>query len=157
MTSNSFQGNVLAEETHSGRLVGLLVLLALMGPITAVGLAPGKPPLVPLVLVGVVGIFVLAMAWGGFQYQFRPDGVEIRMLGFSLRTILRGDILSYSIEPWSLMRGYGIRGIGSTRAYVWCDRVVHIRTATGEIYLGHDNPERIVRDLDMVTGFVRRG
>ena len=155
--SNAYQGNVLAEETHSGRLVGLLVLLAMMGPVAAVYLAPTSAPLLPLVLVGVVGIFATAMAWSGFQYCFRSDGVEIRMLGFSLRTIPAGDILSYSIEPWNLIRGYGIRGIGRTRAYVWCNRVVHIRTMSGEIYLGHDNPERIVRDLDMVTGFVGRG
>jgi hypothetical protein len=155
--SNAYQGNVLAEETHSGRLVGLLVLLAMMGPVAAVYLAPTRTPLLPLVLVGVVGIFATAMAWSGFQYRFRSDGVEIRMLGFSLRTISAGDILSYSIEPWNLIRGYGIRGIGRTRAYVWCNRVVHIRTMSGEIYLGHDNPERIVRDLDMVTAFVGRG
>jgi hypothetical protein len=155
--STAYQGNVLAEETHTGTLVGLLILLAMMGPITAISLARSRTPLVPVILVGVVGLFALAMAWGGFQYRFRSDGVEIRMLGFSLRTIPRGDILSYSIEPWNLIRGYGIRGIGRTRAYVWCNRVVHIRTATGEIYLGHENPERIVRDLDMVTGFVARG
>ena len=157
MASNEYQGNLLAEETHSGQFVGLLVLLAMMGPVAAMYLAPTRAPLLPLVLVGVVGIFATAMAWSGFQYRFRRDGVEIRMLGFSLRTIPRGDILSYSIEPWNLIRGYGIRGIGRTRAYVWCNRVVHIRTATGEIYLGHENPERIMRDLDMVTGFVGRG
>ncbi len=79
------------------------------------------------------------------------------MLGFSLRTIPKDQIVSYSIEPWSLLRGYGIRGIGRTRAYVWCNRVVHIRTQGGEIYLGHNDPERIVRDLDLVTGCVTRG
>ena len=155
--SNVFQGNVLAEETHSGRLVGLLVVAAMLGPMAAISLAPTRTPLLPVILVGVVGVFALAMAWIGFQYRFRSDGVEIRMLGFSLRTIPAGDILSYSIEPWNLIRGYGIRGLGRTRAYVWCNRVVHIRTATGEIYLGHENPERIVRDLDMVTGLVMRG
>jgi len=65
--------------------------------------------------------------------------------------------VSYSIEPWAFMRGYGIRGIGNTRAYVWCNKVVHIRTSNGEIFLGHSDPERIVRDLDMVTGVLTRG
>lgn len=158
MGSNVFQSDVLAEETHSGRMVGLLVLLAMMGPMAGLWLAPTRAPLLPfIVLVGVVGVFVAAMSWSGFQYRFRNDGVEIRMLGFSLRTIPRGDILSYSIEPWSLIRGYGIRAAGGTRAYVWSNRVVHIRTSIGDVYLGHDNPERIVRDLDMVTGFVTRG
>lgn len=157
MTANPYQGDILAEETHSARTVGLLVLLAMMGPVAAMYLAPTRAPLLPLIVVGVVGIFVTGMAWSGFQYRFRHDGVEIRMLGFSLRTIPRSEILSYSIEPWNLIRGYGIRGIGRTRAYVWCNRVVHINTSSGEVYLGHESPERIVRDLDMVTGFVNRG
>ncbi len=157
MSSNVFQSDVVAEETHTGRAASLLILLALLGPMVAVTLAPTKPSMLALILVGVVGVFAWAMAWSGFQYRFRRDGVEIRMLGFSLRTIPREQIMSYSIEPWSLIRGYGIRGIGRTRAYVWCNRVVHIRTQGGEIYLGHENPERIVRDLDLVTGYTSRG
>jgi hypothetical protein len=65
--------------------------------------------------------------------------------------------VSYSIEPWTLRRGYGIRGIGSTRAYVWGNKGVHIKTTNGEVFLGHSDPERIVRDLDLMTGLVSRG
>ena len=97
------------------------------------------------------------MAWSGFQYRFLRHGVEIRTLGFRLRSIPKESIVSYSIEPWTFIRGYGIRGIGSTRAYVWCNKVVHIQTSKGEVFLGHSDPERIVRDLDLVTGFVTRG
>ena len=79
------------------------------------------------------------------------------MLGFRLRLVPKQSIVSYSIEPWAFIRGYGIRGIGSTRAYVWGNQVVHIKTSDGEIFLGHSDPERIVRDLDLVTGFVTRG
>ena len=157
MGSDAYQGDVLAEESHTGRAASMLILLALLGPLIAVSLAPKNAPMLPLILVGLVGLFAWAMAWSGFQYRFRRDGVEIRMLGFSLRTIPRDQIVSYAIEPWSLIRGYGIRGLGRTRAYVWCNRVVHIRTQGGDIYLGHDNPERIVRDLDLVTGYTSRG
>jgi hypothetical protein len=97
------------------------------------------------------------MAWSGFQYRFLRHGVEIRMLGFRLRSIPKQSIVSYAIEPWTLIRGYGIRGIGSTRAYVWCNKVVHIKTSNGEVFLGHSDPERIVRDLDLVTGALTRG
>ena len=65
--------------------------------------------------------------------------------------------MSYSIESWGLPRGYGIRGIGSSRAYVWGNKVVHIKTTNGDVYLGHSDPEKIVRDLDEVTGFVSSG
>jgi hypothetical protein len=155
--SDEFQGDLLAEETHSGRTWTLIILLALIGPLISVALAPTAAVRWPVMLAGLVGLFALAMAWSGFQYRFLRDGIEIRMLGFRLRSIPRQSIVSYSIEPWTFMRGYGIRGIGSTRAYVWCNKVVHIRTANGEVFLGHSDPERIVRDLDMVTGFVTRG
>jgi hypothetical protein len=108
-------------------------------------------------LVAVIGVGAFAMAWGGFQYLFLQRGVDVRMLGFRLRSIPKEAILSYSVESWPFIRGRGIRGIGSTRAYVWGNRVVHIRTSTGDIYLGHDDPGRLVRDLDRVTGFVTRG
>jgi len=155
--SDAFQSDVLAEETHSGRAWTLIIVLALIGPLIALALAPMAAVRWPVILAGLVGLFALAMAWSGFQYRFLRDGIEIRMLGFRLRSIPRQSIVSYSIEPWSVIRGYGIRGIGSTRAYVWCNKVVHIRTSNGEVFLGHSDPERIVRDLDMVTGFVTRG
>jgi len=155
--SDAFQGNVLAEETHAGRAWSLIILLALIGPILGIRLASSHAVLWPLIPVGVIGLGAFAMAWGGFQYRFLPQGVEIRLLGFRLRSIPKQSIVSYSIEPWAFIRGYGIRGLGSTRAYVWCNKVVHIRTSNGEIFLGHGDPERIVRDLDLVTGVVTRG
>jgi hypothetical protein len=154
---DEFQNDLLAEETHSGRAWSLIILLAMIGPVIALTLARTAAVLWPMILVGVVGLGAYAMAWSGFQYRFLRHGVEIRMLGFRLRSIPKQSIVSYSIEPWSFIRGYGIRGIGSTRAYVWCNKVVHIRTSNGEIFLGYNDPERIVRDLDMVTGVLTRG
>jgi len=155
--SEAFHGDVLAQETHSGRGWSLIILLALLGPMIGVALVPSTAGHWAVVLLGVITIGVFAMAWSGFQYRFLQHGVEIRMLGFRLRSIPKQSIVSYSIEPWAFIRGYGIRGIGSTRAYVWCNKVVHIRTSNGEIFLGHNDPERIVRDLDRVTGVLTRG
>ena len=155
--SDAFQIDLLAEETHSGRAWSLIILLALVGPLIGVALAPSSAGRWAIALVGVLAIGTFAMTWSGFQYRFLRQGVEIRMLGFRLRSISRESIVSYSIEPWSLIRGYGIRCMGRTRAYVWCNRVVHIKMSNGEIFLGHSDPERIVRDLDMVTGVVTRG
>ena len=148
--SDAYQGDVLAEETHSGRVWTLIVLPALIGPVIALALAPTAAVRWPAILVCVIGLGALAMVWSGFQYRFLRHGVEIRMLGFRLRSIPKQSIVSYSIEPWTLLRGYGIRGIGRTRAYVWCNKVVHIKTSDGEIFLGHSDPQRIVRDLDQV-------
>jgi hypothetical protein len=150
--SDAFQSDVLAEETHSGRAWSLIILLALTGPMIGVALVPSTVGRWTLALVGVIAIGIFAISWSGFQYRFLRHGVEIRMLGFRLRSIPKQSIVSYSIEPWAFIRGYGIRGIGSSRAYVWCNKVVHIKTSNGEIFLGHNDPQRIVRDLDMVTG-----
>ena len=35
------------------------------------------------------------------------------------------------------MCGYGIRGIGERRAYVWCNSGVRIMLSDGEVFLGH--------------------
>ena len=157
--SDAFQSDVLAEETHSGRVWVLPLLLALIGPAISLSLARTRTTVVvgAAILAGLVALGVGAMAWSGFQYRFLQHAVEIRMLGFRLRSIPKQSIVSYSIEPWSLARGYGIRGIGSTRAYVWCNKVVHIKTSNGEIFLGHNDPERIVQDLNMVMGVLTRG
>ncbi|HME33723.1 MAG TPA: hypothetical protein VKF84_00700 [Candidatus Sulfotelmatobacter sp.] len=157
MEAKSLQSDVIAEETHAGRVWSLIILPALIGPVVSVAFYPTAPARFALGIVGVIGLGALAMVLSGFQYRFLRHGVEIRTMGFRLREIPKQAIVSYSIEPWAFVRGYGIRGIGSTRAYVWGNKVVHIKTTNGEVFLGHNDPERIVRDLDRVTGFVSRG
>jgi hypothetical protein len=157
MGQTVLQSELLAEETHSGRVWSVVILAALLGPALSAALLPSRPARVALGVVTVIGLGALATAWSGFRYRFLRDGVEIWTLGLRLRSIPRQTILSYSIEPWVFIRGYGIRGIGRSRAYVWGNRVVHVRTTKGEVFLGHSEPERIVRDLDRVTGFVTRG
>ncbi len=157
MASDVLQGDLLAEETHSGRIWSLLILPALVVPSISVAFYPTTPARYALVVVAVIGFGALAMMVSGFQYRFLRHGVEVRTLGFTLRTIPKQAIVSYSIESWGLPRGYGIRGIGNSRAYVWGNKVVHIKTTNGDIYLGHSDPEKIVRDLNQVTGFVTRG
>jgi hypothetical protein len=156
MEPKTVQSDVLAVETHPGGKWSFIILVALVGPLMVAALTPGRVPW-PLLLVSAIGVGAFAMAWSGFQYRFLTNGVDVRMLGFRLRSIPKQAILSYSVEPWPFIRGRGIRGIGNTRAYVWGNRVVHIRTSSGDIYLGHSDPERLVRDLDQVTGFVTRG
>jgi hypothetical protein len=154
--SDAFQNDLLVEETHSGRAWSLIILLALIGPMIGVALVPSTVGRWAVALIGVIAIGTFAMSWSGFQYRFLRHGVEIRMLGFRLRSIPKQSIVSYSIEPWAFIRGYGIRGIGNSQAYVWCNQVVHITTSNGEIFLGHNDPQRIVRDLNMVRAAENR-
>jgi len=155
MGSDQIQGKVLAIETHSGSKWNFIILPALMGPMIGVAFLPNGVPW-PLVLLAALGVFVFYASWKGFQYRFLSGGVEVRMLGFRLNSIPKQAILSYVVEPWPWIRGRGIRGWHRARAYVWSNRMVHIRTSEGDIYLGHDDPERLVRDLNQVTGFVTR-
>jgi len=141
---------VIAEEKHASLFMGFVVLIALVGALAAFASAPPSVARWAVIPVGLLCAAVAAFAWSGFQYRFSPEGVEIRTLGCRLRSIPTAEIRDYSIEGWSLARGYGIRGIGNCRAYVWGNKVVHIRTTQGDVYLGHDEPERIMRDLDMI-------
>jgi hypothetical protein len=146
----SANSDLLAEETHSGRFVALLILPAIIGPAIAAFLVPVAALRLSMALIGLIGFGAIAAAWSGFHYRFLRHGVEIRALGFRLRSVPRQQIQSYQPESWNVLRGYGIRGVGNSRAYVWGNKVVHIKTLNGDVFLGHKDPERIVRDLDRV-------
>ena len=142
---------VFADELHSSgawaALFGILTMtsirLSALAPNIELRLVTGLPV---LMLLGAT-----ALAWSGFHYLFSPAGVEIRTMGFRLRSISAAEIQSYSAGHWSWLKGYGIRGVGDRRAYVWGNRGVLIKTSDGEVFLGHSEPERIVRDLDEIT------
>jgi hypothetical protein len=143
--------NVLADERHSSPAFAALMVL----PTFALALVIVKAPLGGVKLVLSLAMVLMfgggAMAWSGFHYRFSPVGLEIRTLGFRLRSIPAHDVETYSIDGWNFFGGYGIRGIGEKRAYVWGNRGVRIKTSEGEVFLGHDEPERIVRDLDLIV------
>jgi hypothetical protein len=149
-STGSLAADLLAEETHSGRFVALLILPAIMISAIAASLGPAPASRISMAMIGLIGFAVIAAAWSGFQYRFLRHGLEVRALGFRLCSIPRQEIQSYAPESWSALRGYGIRGVGSSRAYVWGNKVVHIKTSNGDIFLGHSDPQRIVRDLDRV-------
>jgi hypothetical protein len=91
-----------------------------------------------------------ALAWSGFHYRFSGHGIEISTLGFRLRSIPLQDIKAYAVAPWNPMGGYGIRGIGERRAYVWGNTGVRLMLSDGEVFLGHREPEKIMNDLNLI-------
>jgi len=159
MGQHPSQGTVLAEEIHTGRFWAVIILLAATAAIISVAQHPPAAAPARLALGGAAILCLggFAMAWAGFRYRFLSDALEIRTLGFRLRSIPKSAILSYAVEPWTFIRGYGIRGLGSRRAYVWGNEVVHIQMSNGDVYLGHNEPERVVRDLDKMMGVVSKG
>ena len=143
-------GALIADEVHAGKGWGLIMLLPLLGFAWSMSTPTMSAARLPLGLVSLILLGACVMAWSGFHYLFTSSGVEIRTLGFRLRTIPVSHIKEYASDSWSIAGGYGIRGIGNRRAYVWGNQGVRIKMTDGEVFLGHDDPERIVHDLDAV-------
>ena len=142
---------VINEETHVARGIALLFLLPAAAMIASAIVVPLVGVKLTLAAAALALIGAAAMAWDGFHYLFTPAGVDIRTLGFRLRSIHAADIENYSVDEWSALGGYGIRGIGNRRAYVWGKKGVWINTRDSHVFLGHEEPERIVRDLDEIV------
>jgi len=146
---------ILAEETHASKPFAILFLslaileLAVVASIPQAGVRAGISVLVLMFLL------IAAHTWSGFHYRFTTAGLEIRTLGLRLRSIPQAQIAKYRPEKWMALRGYGIRGVGNTRAYVWSNQVVHITTLEGEVFLGTNDPARIMRDLDAVKQYAQ--
>jgi hypothetical protein len=142
---------ILAEETHDAKGFSVLFLaLAAIEFALAVSI-PGVR--VAMSLIGTLFLLIAAHTWDGFHYRFTPAGLEISTLGLRLRSIPQSQIAKYRPEKWMALRGYGIRGVGNTRAYVWGNNVVHITTLGGEVFLGTNDPARTVRDLDTMKQY----
>ena len=143
--------NALAVERHDSKMLGSVLgaasvaMIAVIAAIHVVGVRIALGTAVVLMIGSAV------LAWYGFRYVFTPSGVEVRALGFRLRSIPASDIKSYAMDRWNVMGGYGIRGVGDKRAYVWGNDGVRIKTLEGEVFLGHHSPEQIIRDLDLIT------
>lgn len=146
---------VVAVETNAAPVAGVILLAAIVVELWIVVTVSIAAVRFAAVVTGVILLTTCGLAWSGFQYYFTRHGVEVRALGFRLRSIPLGEIREYAVRPWSPIRGYGIRGLGSRRAYVWGRQGVLIKTQSGEVYLGHDHPEQIVRDLDAMTEVVK--
>jgi hypothetical protein len=142
---------VIAEESHGSRAWSLLFIALLLAQFAAAIVIPAPPMRIASIILCALFAVIAVQVWTGFQYFFSSAGVEIRTLGFRLRSIPREDIRQYAVESWNPLRGYGIRGIGNRRAYVWCNKGVRIQTTDGEVFLGHSEPDRIVRDLNSIT------
>jgi len=141
---------ILAEESHGSRAFAVLFLLIAIIELAAAYAIPLRGARTGMALSSAFFLLIAAHTWSGFNYRFTSAGLEISTLGYRLRSIPQAQIADYRPEKWMALRGYGIRGAGKTRAYVWGNDVVHITTHEGEVFLGTNDPARTVRDLDMM-------
>jgi hypothetical protein len=139
-----------AEEVHSAPLwaLGFAVITAV--ELIVIAAVPLRGLRLVMSLPALILLAVTALAWSGFRYRFSSHGVEISTLGFRLRSIPLENIKAYAVAPWNPMGGYGIRGIGERRAYVWGNSGVRIMLSDGEVFLGHREPEKIMNDLNLI-------
>jgi hypothetical protein len=147
------EGQTLAEQSHGSKAFAALFLALAAIEFSIAFSIPAPGVRIGMGLLGVFFLLIAAHTWSGFRYRFTPAGLEISTLGLRLRSIPQSQIAKYRPEKWMALRGYGIRGIGNTRAYVWGNDVVHITTLEGEVFLGTNDPARLVRDLDRMKSY----
>ncbi len=141
---------VKAEEVHGSMLWASVFTVLTVVEVGVIAVVPLGGLRWVMALPALLLLAAAALAWGGFHYRFSGRGVEISTLGFRLRSIPLENIKAYAIAPWNPMGGYGIRGIGERRAYVWGNTGVRLMLSDGEVFLGHGEPERIMQDLNLI-------
>ena len=101
-------------------------------------------------LVALLALLVgwaLALIVAGFRYEFSEAGLRVLGLGRLLVRVPRTEVLAWEVRPVRPLLdfgGWGIRGGGSTRAFIWSGRrALRLLTTTGTIWLGHDDPDRL--------------
>jgi hypothetical protein len=143
--------DTLAVERHDSKVLGLVLGAAAVAMIAVIAAIPLAAIRIAIGIPVALMLTSAALAWDGFRYLFSSSGIEVRALGFRLRSIPAEEIKSYAPDKWNVIGGYGIRGVGDKRAYVWGKAGVLIKTVEGEVFLGHKNPQEIIRDLDLIT------
>jgi hypothetical protein len=140
---------VIAEEVHRGR-GGIIAYGWFGGAIYAMCL-PIDDILAVRVVSGLLALLALAvgiLAECGYRYRFTPRGFEISTLGFRLRFIPVDQILHYEPAKWTPGDRWNFGIFGRRRSFVWGGPGVRIETLDGQVYLGHEFPQKIVAHLD---------
>jgi hypothetical protein len=151
------QGRLLAEEIQRAPLAGMFFAIATVLVISAAIKIPSSAPLWVRLLVYCASplcLWVTLQAWGGFRYRVTSTGIDVRTGGIRVCSIPKATIQDYriaQIDPLGDFGGWGIRMLPGRRAFIWHGHeAVRIRTPQRTVYLGHDQPERLVKDLDVM-------
>ncbi len=149
---------IVTEQRHGSTTVAVIFVVIALVTMALIMVAPSKDrPGFVFPLVGAVAVLMVlsaVWAWRGFVYRFTTQGVEIRALGIRLRSIPLSEIKEFRSErcnPLTDFGGWGVKGFGTDTAYIWGGhKALHIRTYSGDVYLGFNDPDRLVRDLEAI-------
>jgi len=143
---------VIAEEVHRGA-GGLLLFGMLAGVIYDLTMFSDNIPLrIASGCASLASIIVGIAAQTGYQYKFTPAGLGIYTLGIRLRFIPVEQIARYEKASWNYGDRYNFGIFSKRRCYFWGGFGVRIYTTDGQVFLGHQWPEKIIAHLDAMKG-----
>jgi hypothetical protein len=148
-------GDLISEEVQRGQVWALIVLAVLIPLLLIIASVPVGTGRVAMAAFALLLLITAVAAWDGFHYLFTQHGLEVRTLGFRLKSLPVHQISAYHVTRWAPIGTYGIRGIGGRSAYVWTTRGVRIETEDGFVFLSHKEPERLVDDLNRIMNVPR--
>src|SRR5579871_1803535 len=93
--------SVIAEEAHGSPFWAFIMVLPCVFFTTLAVLAPSRAVKLVMILPTLLLLMAVIMAGSGFRYIFTQTGLEIRTLGFRLRSIPASQIRNYAVESWS--------------------------------------------------------
>jgi hypothetical protein len=140
---------VIGDEFHRGR-GGIIAYGCLGGAIYAM-CRPIDDILAVRLVSGTLALLALAvgvLAECGYRYRFTPRGLEISTLGFRLQFVPVDRILSYEQAKWTPSDRWNFGIYGRHRCYLWGGPGVRIETLDGQVYIGHESPQKIVAHLN---------
>jgi hypothetical protein len=149
-------GQLIAEEVHAGKAwAWLLVAVAPAAAGAGFGISLAAHSVIPWLLLSLstlMAVLAVLLAWDGFHYRFTSTGLEVRSLGIRFCWIPLPEIKEYRAEecrPLTDFGGWGWRASRGQRAFIWSGHSgVRVRAWNGDVFLGHQDPNRLVRDLD---------
>lgn len=146
---------LIAEEQHRSPQQLLFVLPGMGIGIWLAVADAGSARMIGIFLAGLMAWVAVGVSMG-FRYLILTDGVQIDGFLLPLRFIPRSTIRKYRQERWKGI-GYGIRLTSTGTAYIWGGRdMVNISTDTGDVMLGHKDPQRLIGDLDQMMNSIRK-
>ena len=139
-----------AEEVHAAPLWALVFAVLTAVELVVIAVIPFRGLRLVMSLPALILLAVTALAWSGFHYRFTVTASRSALSASVCAPFRCENIKAYAVAPWNPMGGYGIRGIGERRAYVWGNSGVRIMLSDGEVFLGHREPEKIMNDLNLI-------